>query len=146
MVDVVVKQNEWAEHWWPAPAKLNLMLNVVGQRTDGYHELQTVFQLIAMSDWLNIVPTGTADVSLSCSLANIQMKDNLVVKAAELLKQHSGTKSGARITLKKILPMGAGLGGGSSDAATTLVVLNEVWKLGYSVAQLAAIGLSLIHI
>jgi len=143
MVDVIVEQSEWAEHWWPAPAKLNLMLNIVGQRADGYHELQTVFQIIAMSDWLNIVPIDNADILLSCSSSDIQMSDNLVIKAAQLLKQQSGTKSGAHITLKKILPMGAGLGGGSSDAATTLVVLNEVWKLGYSVEQLAAIGLEL---
>ena len=143
MVSVTVDQNEWAEHWWPAPAKLNLMLNVIGQRADGYHELQTVFQIIAISDWLNIVPTDHNDVTLSCRSADIKMDENLVLKAAQLLKQRSGSKSGAHITLKKILPMGAGLGGGSSDAATTLVVLNEVWGLGLSVEQLAVLGLEL---
>ena len=143
MVDLSVDRDEWAEHWWPAPAKLNLMLNIVGQRADGYHELQTVFQLIAISDWLNFIPTNNGHISLSCSSADIATEDNLVVRAASLLKERSGSALGVDIILKKILPMGAGLGGGSSDAATTLVVLNDVWGLGYSVEQLIDLGLEL---
>ena len=143
MVDLSVDRDEWAEHWWPAPAKLNLMLNIVGQRADGYHELQTVFQLIAISDWLNFIPTDNGHISLSCSSADIATEDNLVVRAASLLKERSGSALGVDVILKKILPMGAGLGGGSSDAATTLVVLNDVWGLGYSVEQLIDLGLEL---
>jgi len=143
VVDMKVDTAEWAEHWWPAPAKLNLMLNIVAQRADGYHELQTVFQLIAMSDWLNFIPTDNARVSLSCNSAAIATDDNLVVRAANMLRQRSDLTLGVDIILKKILPMGAGLGGGSSDAATTLVVLNKVWELGYSVEQLMGFGLEL---
>lgn len=138
-----MSHHQWADHWWPAPAKLNLMLNITGQRADGYHELQTVFQLVAMSDWLNFIPTTDGKVSLSCSANNIADPDNLVLRAANLLKERSGTAQGARIILKKILPMGSGLGGGSSDAATTLVVLNDVWALGYSEKELRDIGLEL---
>ena len=110
MVSVTVDQNEWAEHWWPAPAKLNLMLNVIGQRADGYHELQTVFQIIAISDWLNIVPTDHNDVTLSCRSADSNMDENLALKAAQLLKHGSGSKSGSTIILINTLPMGAALG------------------------------------
>lgn len=143
MVNVIMNISDWKEHWWPAPAKLNLMLNIVGERPDGYHELQTVFQLIAISDWLNLVPTDSGDIKLSCSSADIATDENLVVQAARLLKQQSDSRLGVDIILKKILPMGAGLGGGSSDAATTLVVLNDVWGLGYSVEELAALGVKL---
>jgi len=139
-----VNEKEWGEHWWPAPAKLNLMLNITGQRTDGYHELQTVFQLIAISDWLNFLPTENGVIELSCSSIKLSSNDdNLVIRAAKLLQEHSGCKLGAKIVLKKILPMGAGLGGGSSDAATALVVLNEVWGLKYSVNELAILALKL---
>lgn len=133
----------WAEHWWPAPAKLNLMLNVTGQRKNGYHELQTVFQIIGFSDWLNFIPTTDGVIKLNCSSKELQNDENLVVRAATLLQQKSGKDLGVKIELKKILPMGAGLGGGSSDAATTLLILNEVWELGYSVEELAALGLTL---
>jgi len=142
MAVVKKTKNEWHEHWWPAPAKLNLMLNITGQRADGYHELQTVFQLIAIYDWLNFTPTED-EVVLECATTNIPVEDNLIMRAAKLLKQRSGTTLGAQIVVKKILPMGAGLGGGSSNAATTLVVLNDLWELGYSVDQLAKLGLEL---
>lgn len=142
MAVVKKTKKDWHEHWWPAPAKLNLMLNITGQRADGYHELQTVFQLIAIYDWLNFTPTE-GEVVLECATTNIPVDDNLIMRAAKLLKRRSGTTLGAHIVVKKILPMGAGLGGGSSDAATTLVVLNELWELGYSVDQLAKLGLEL---
>jgi len=141
MVDV--EDVQWKDHWWPAPAKLNLMLNITGQRADGYHELQTVFQLIAMSDWLNFIPTENGKIQLSSSNNDIAVGDNLVFRAATLLKERSGTAKGVTIVLKKILPMGSGLGGGSSDAATTLVVLNEMWGLNYSTDELLSIGLEL---
>jgi len=134
---------DWAELWWPAPAKLNLMLNITGRRADGYHELQTVFQLIAIFDWLNFTPVENNQISLSCNSSAIPEKDNLVMRAATLMRERSGTNLGVNIELKKILPMGSGLGGGSSDAATTLVVLNELWELGYSVGQLESLALEL---
>lgn len=143
MADVVMSDREWVEHWWPAPAKLNLMLNIIGQRADGYHELQTVFQIIGMSDWLNFVPNKTGEIKLNCSLKGLETNDNLVMRAATLLRQRSNCKLGVDIVLKKILPTGAGVGGGSSDAATTLVVLNELWELGYTPEELAAMGLTL---
>lgn len=134
---------DWLGHWWPAPAKLNLMLNITGQRADGYHEMQTVFQLLNVSDWLNFNPRVDGKVTFSCDLPSIASSDNLVVKAAQLLKDRSAVKSGVDIVLRKALPMGAGLGGGSSDAATTLLVLNELWSLEYGVAELAEMGLAL---
>jgi 4-diphosphocytidyl-2C-methyl-D-erythritol kinase len=143
MVDLEERMLDWKEHWWPAPAKLNLMLNIIGQRENGYHDLQTVFQLIAISDWLNFVPTDGNDIQLINHEVDIAPEDNLVVRAAQLLKDKSNTNLGVKIILKKILPMGAGLGGGSSDAATTLVVLNKMWKLDFSTEQLSTFGLSL---
>ncbi|MGB1541279.1 MAG: 4-(cytidine 5'-diphospho)-2-C-methyl-D-erythritol kinase [Cycloclasticus sp.] len=143
MVDLGERMLDWKEHWWPAPAKLNLMLNIIGQRENGYHDLQTVFQLIAISDWLNFVPTDGNDIQLINHEVDVAPEDNLVVRAAQLLKDKSNTNLGVKIILKKILPMGAGLGGGSSDAATTLVVLNKMWKLDFSTEQLSAFGLSL---
>jgi len=134
---------DWAEHWWPAPAKLNLMLNITGQRADGYHELQTVFQLLSVSDWLNFKPRTDGVVAFDCDLQSLSTLSNLVVQAANLLKGRAGSSCGVDITLRKILPMGAGLGGGSSDAATTLLVLNEMWGLGCSLNELAALGLQL---
>jgi len=134
---------DWANNWWPAPAKLNLVLNIIGRRTDGYHDLQTVFQLIAISDWLNVRLKNTGEITLSCDSRVSEAEDNLVMKAARLLKADSGTSKGAAILLKKTIPMGAGLGGGSSDAATTLVILNNLWNLGYSEGQLVQLGAQL---
>ena len=134
---------EWKDHWWPAPAKLNLMLNITGRGEDGYHRLQTVFQLIAISDWLNFSLHDGGDIQLRCDSMEIEASENLVVRAATLLKQHCGTAKGAAVTLKKILPQGAGLGGGSSDAATTLVILNQLWELGLTTEELAGLGLQL---
>ena len=127
----------------PAPAKLNLMLHITGRREDGYHNLQTLFQFLEYGDQLQVELLTTPDIEVLSDLSGVTRKDNLVYRAAELLQKHSGCRQGARIKLEKILPMGAGLGGGSSDAATTLIALNLLWKLDYGLAQLARLGLQL---
>ena len=143
MAELEGSQADWAELWWPAPAKLNLFLKVIGRRSDGYHQLQTVFQLLAFSDWLNFVKRDDDRIVLLGNMNNIDAGDNLIVRAAKLLNAHTDMNNGVDITIKKVLPLGAGLGGGSSDAATVLVVLNELWGLGLSLEELAKIGLSL---
>lgn len=132
----------WGEKW-PAPAKLNLMLRINGRRADGYHLLQTVFQIIDLCDWLTFHPVEDGRVSLLNPIPGVLEQDNLTVRAANLLKHHSGCSQGVCIEIEKNLPMGGGLGGGSSDAATTLVVLNRLWQLGLSVEELMALGLQL---
>ncbi len=127
---------------WPAPAKLNLMLHVIGRRDDGYHLLQTVFQIIDFCDALVFEPTEGV-IERERPLAGVAADDDLCLRAARLLKQRSGYHGGARIRLQKRIPMGAGLGGGSSDAATTLVALNEIWKIGYDRGRLAQLGVEL---
>ncbi len=128
---------------WPAPAKLNLMLRIVGQRPDGYHLLQTVFQFIDLCDWITFHPVDNGRVSLQKTIPGVPERDDLTVKAANLLKTETGCELGVRIEVEKNLPMGGGLGGGSSDAATTLVVLNKFWNLQLSVEKLMELGLSL---
>jgi 4-diphosphocytidyl-2-C-methyl-D-erythritol kinase len=128
---------------WPAPAKLNLMLRIVGQRPDGYHLLQTVFQFVEWCDWLVFHPAYDSRVGLCSPTAGIPEQDDLIVRAANLLKQATGCTRGVRIVVEKNLPMGGGLGGGSSDAATTLVVLNELWNTQLSTTELMALGLQL---
>lgn len=128
----------------PAPAKLNLFLHITARRPDGYHELQTIFQLLDRGDELDFVRNNQGDITLTCqhkALGNPE--DNLVIRAARLLKQHSKTPCGAHITLHKNLPAGAGLGGGSSDAATTLLGLNHLWQTHLSLNELAELGLAL---
>lgn len=127
----------------PAPAKLNLMLHITAQRADGYHELQTLFQLLDRGDWLGFNATETGRLRLSPALAGVADDDNLIIKAARLLKPYAPQNAGADIELDKQLPMGGGLGGGSSDAATTLVGLNHLWQCGLNEDQLAELGLSL---
>lgn len=128
---------------WPAPAKLNLMLNIVGRRDDGYHLLQTVFQFLDWCDWLAFQPREDDVVGLVKPMPGVPEQDNLTVRAARLLQQHTGCQQGVNIDIEKNLPMGGGLGGGSSDAATTLVVLNHLWGLGLSTEQLMELGVSL---
>ena len=125
--------------WHPAPGKLNLFLHVLGRRADGYHELQTVFRLIEAADRVGIAARGDGDIRY----AGIFGEDNLCVKAARLLQAHSGSSMGCDLLLEKRLPVGGGLGGGSSDAATVLMVLNRLWKVGLSRDQLMTIGLGL---
>jgi 4-diphosphocytidyl-2-C-methyl-D-erythritol kinase len=128
---------------WPAPAKLNLFLHVVGRRADGYHLLQTVFQLLDYGDTLDFWVDDPPKLSLVGSPPDIDPQSNLVLRAASLLQEAGGVRLGARIRLTKRLPVGGGLGGGSSDAATTLVALNCLWGVGLSRPELAKLGLRL---
>ncbi len=128
---------------WSAPAKLNLMLHVVGRRPDGYHELQTVFQLIDLRDAIDIAVREDGVIARPNGPPGVPESEDLVVRAARALKKAGGTPLGADISVLKRIPMGGGLGGGSSDAATTLVALNEMWALGLSSPELAAIGAGL---
>jgi len=127
----------------PAPAKLNLFLHVTGRRPDGYHTLQTLFQFIDLCDTLHFECRADGLLQLHDALPGVSPEDNLVIRAARLLQQASGCRLGADIHLDKRLPMGGGIGGGSSDAATTLVGLNHLWQTGLTLQQLADLGLSL---
>ncbi|MCW4183606.1 MAG: 4-(cytidine 5'-diphospho)-2-C-methyl-D-erythritol kinase [Candidatus Thiodiazotropha weberae] len=127
----------------PAPAKLNLMLRIVGRREDGYHDLQTVFQFIDRQDRLDFKHRHDGRIIITNPLPEVPEQQNLCFRAAKMLQQISGSDSGVELTLHKILPMGGGLGGGSSDAATTLVALNHLWGLGLGKDQLMEIGRSL---
>lgn len=128
---------------FPAPAKLNLFLHVVGRRPDGYHELQTVFRFIDAADQLAITVRDDGAIRRVNAVAGVPEADDLVVKAARLLQQEAGTALGADIALDKHLPLGGGLGGGSSDAATTLLALNRLWGTGLKRGRLQALGLKL---
>lgn len=134
---------------WPAPAKLNLFLYITGRRADGYHNLQTLFQFLDYCDTLHITPDNSGTLTLLTPLAGVPDGDNLIVRAARLLQQAAVEKgtlpagAGAQIALEKRLPMGGGLGGGSSDAATVLVALNHLWQTALSVDELAALGIRL---
>jgi len=135
-------QKGWGQKW-PAPAKLNLMLRIVGQRTDGYHLLQTVFQFIDLCDWISFYPSDDGRIYLQKPLEGVAEADDLTIRAANLLKAETGCQLGVCIDVEKNLPMGGGIGGGSSDAATTLVVLNKLWGLNLATEKLMALGLSL---
>jgi 4-diphosphocytidyl-2-C-methyl-D-erythritol kinase len=128
---------------WPAPAKLNLMLHITGQRADGYHELQTVFQFLDVGDELRFELRQDGQICRHQGDESVAAEDDLVVRAAAALQAASDCQMGVDIHLDKQLPMGAGLGGGSSDAATTLHALNRLWNLGLEPAELADIGLKL---
>lgn len=128
----------------PAPAKLNLLLHINGQRADGYHQLQTLFQFLDLHDQLTFRLTNQGTVSLENPLEGVANKDNLIMRAAHLLAPlRTNTSLGVSIHLQKNLPMGGGLGAGSSDAATTLLALNELWQLGLNLTELAELGLKL---
>lgn len=127
----------------PAPAKLNLMLHILGRRDDGYHELQTLFQFLDYSDELSFDRRPDSQIRLLTDLPGVAPENNLIVRAARLLQQATGCRIGADIQLLKRLPMGGGIGGGSSDAATTLLGLNHLWGLHLPLAQLAELGLRL---
>ena len=128
---------------WPAPAKLNLMLRIVGRRADGYHLLQTVFQFLDRCDRLWFIPRTDGIIAREGVVAGAAPEADLTIRAARLLQQATGTGYGATIRIDKRLPLGGGLGGGSSDAATTLAALNHIWQTGLSRAQLAQLGLQL---
>lgn len=127
----------------PAPAKLNLLLNIVGQRPDGYHNLQTLFQFIDYCDELVFERLDNTQIILTSELDQVATEHNLIYRAARLLQQATGTACGARISMNKKIPMGAGLGGGSSNAATTLIGLNQLWNTQLSLSILAELGLEL---
>ncbi len=128
---------------WPAPAKLNLLLRIVGRRADGYHLLQTLFQFVDIADQLSFNLRADGVIKRVSVLEGVPEDQDLVVRAARLLQRLTGTALGVEIRLEKRLPMGGGLGGGSSDAATTLVALNRLWDTGLSEDQLAGLGLEL---
>lgn len=134
-------QSEWLT--LPAPAKLNLMLHITGRRADGYHNLQTLFQFIELCDELSFRLRDDDQLTLEPQIDGVDFEDNLIIKAARALQANSDKALGADIRLTKQLPMGGGLGGGSSDAATTLLALNHLWQLQLSFDQLADIGLTL---
>ena len=127
----------------PAPAKLNQFLHITGRRPDGYHLLQTVFQLLDYGDTLRLWPREDGAIVLRTLLPGVAPDQNLVVRAARLLQNHSGCRMGAEIDLDKHLPLGGGIGGGSSDAASTLLGLNRLWDLGLDLDTLARLGLTL---
>ena len=128
---------------WPAPAKLNLFLHVTGRRADGYHELQTLFQFIDLHDTLYFVPRGDGEFTRSGGPAGVADEDDLVLRAAHAIRRASGVRLGADIRIEKRIPLGGGLGGGSSNAATTLIALDRLWNLGLPNDEIARIGLSL---
>ena len=127
----------------PAPAKLNLFLHITGRRADGYHLLQTLFQILDTGDEIQFSANQTGEIQLRCNDPSLEGTDNLIYRAALALKAFAAPDAGVEIFLQKNLPMGGGLGGGSSDAATTLHALNKLWDLALSIAELAAIGLKL---
>ncbi|HFD92757.1 MAG TPA: 4-(cytidine 5'-diphospho)-2-C-methyl-D-erythritol kinase [Gammaproteobacteria bacterium] len=128
---------------WPAPAKLNLFLHITGRRADGYHLLQTVFQFIDQCDRLSFEIRGDGVIRRVTDLAGVRSEDDLTVRAATLLRERAGCSLGADIHIEKNLPMGGGLGGGSSDAATTLHALNTLWGLDLPHNELLALALQL---
>ena len=134
--------SDW-QQVWPAPAKLNLFLRVIGRRADGYHNLQTAFRLIDLADTLRFTARADGNVTLQRPLAGVPPVQDLCLRAAVLLKQATGYQGGVKIELDKRIPMGGGLGGGSSDAATTLVVLNYLWRLGLNRGELRQLALKL---
>ena len=127
----------------PAPAKLNLFLHVVGRRPDGYHELQTVFQFIDLADRVRISHRADTSLRRTVALPGVAEADDLVIRAARLLREASGVEKGADIGVEKRIPPGGGLGGGSSDAASALVGLNRLWGLGMDTERLAALAVKL---
>ncbi|MCM1960578.1 4-(cytidine 5'-diphospho)-2-C-methyl-D-erythritol kinase [Acinetobacter modestus] len=126
----------------PSPAKLNLFLHITGRRDNGYHELQTIFQLIDLYDWMTFEPIANGMIQIE-GLNEVALEQNLIYRAAQLLKPHAKEPCGLNIQIEKNIPMGAGLGGGSSNAATTLIVLNQLWQCDLNEQQLADYGVQL---
>lgn len=128
---------------WPAPAKLNLFLHITGRRPDGYHDLQTLFQILDWGDELRLLVNDSGQICRSLHIEGVPETEDICIRAAHLLKTRMGVKQGVQIELLKRIPMGAGLGGGSSDAATVLCALNQLWACGLTTPELAALGLEL---
>ena len=136
--------SQWSwDSTWPAPAKLNLFLHVVGRRADGYHLLQTVFRFIDRADQLRFSRRDDQQIILNTPIPGVSPENDLTVRAARLLQDATGCRHGANIALQKNLPMGGGLGGGSSDAATVMLALNHLWQTGLSRSELEKLGLTL---
>ncbi len=132
------RPDQWTA--WPAPAKLNLFLRITGRRPDGYHELQTVFRLLDWGDEVRLRLRADGEIRCLRGVPGVAAQDDLVVRAATLLQRHAGTQAGADIEVDKRIPLGGGLGGGSSDAATVLVALNRLWGLDLDDDVLAGLG------
>jgi 4-diphosphocytidyl-2-C-methyl-D-erythritol kinase len=128
---------------WPAPAKLNLFLHILGRRPDGYHELQTCFQFVDLCDEISIEVRNDGQIRRAVEVPGVAEDSDLCTRAAHALKEAAGCSLGANIALRKRVPIGGGLGGGSSDAATCLVALNQLWGLNWPLEKLAALGLTL---
>ncbi|PSN08221.1 4-(cytidine 5'-diphospho)-2-C-methyl-D-erythritol kinase [Siccibacter turicensis] len=134
---------------WPSPAKLNLFLYITGRRADGYHNLQTLFQFLDYGDEIAITPRSDGELRLVTPVDGVAQEDNLIIRAARLLLTEGRARGlvtaswGADIGVEKRLPMGGGLGGGSSNAATVLVALNQLWQCGFTTDELATFGLGL---
>ncbi|MBD1389744.1 4-(cytidine 5'-diphospho)-2-C-methyl-D-erythritol kinase [Neiella sp. HB171785] len=127
----------------PSPAKLNLFLHINGRLPNGYHELQTVFQFVDYGDTMTFEPRDDGEVLLITEFDGVDHDDNLIVRAARLLQQHTGCQQGIQISIDKILPMGGGIGGGSSNAATVLLACNYIWNTKLPLEELAQLGLQL---
>ncbi len=126
----------------PSPAKLNLFLHITGRRDNGYHELQSIFQLIDLYDWLEFTQSDDPQIHID-GLNDVALEQNLIYRATQILKPYAKQPSGLKISIEKHIPMGAGLGGGSSNAASTLIVLNQLWHCGLNTEQLAELGVQL---
>ena len=135
--------NEGWQRPWPAPAKLNLFLHILGRRADGYHELQSCFQFVDLCDEISLAVRPDGQIRRLTDIVGVAAESDLCVRAARALQRASGTRLGVDIRLLKRIPIGGGLGGGSSDAATCLVALNHLWCLNLSTDELAALGLKL---
>lgn len=129
--------------WWPAPAKINLFLHVLGRRSDGHHDIQTLFQLLDWGDDIGILPTDDAGISRQDVSYAVPESEDLVTRAARLLQSETACRRGAVIAVRKRVPPGSGMGGGSSDAATVLRVLNSLWGCGIDIDGLSDLGVSL---
>lgn len=134
---------DWSKVAWPAPAKLNLFLHITGRTASGYHTLQSIFQFLDYSDELYFEPASDGVISRSGTHPGISEEDDLTLRAACLLQSHTDCSQGAHIRLHKTLPIGGGIGGGSSDAATVLQALNHIWDTGLDLQALADLGLQL---
>lgn len=127
----------------PSPAKLNLFLHITGRRENGYHELQTIFQLIDLCDWMEFTPSSNQSISIA-GLSEVSLEQNLIYRAIMMLKPYAKSENlGIHVNIEKNIPMGAGLGGGSSNAATALLIMNQIWQCGLNRDQLAEIGVQL---
>ena len=134
------RMTEIPNRWWPAPAKINLFLHVLGRRQDGYHNIQTLFQLLDWGDEVKVRPVRGRSISRLPVSYDVPESEDIVVKAAKLLQKQTDCRKGVEIGIKKRVPPGSGMGGGSSDAATVLLLLNQLWECGLDLDELASMG------